>query len=112
MRNVSINTTAPAGRGVTDYIIGGKKLINVLCGECPNVMCCDSTGDGGRETNLCGTAVYVSMHPWYKYILHFLVQCLYTSAFVLVAYTNYKYIESVLCVHVVDMHDVFHIRNF
>jgi hypothetical protein len=29
-----------------------------------------------------------------------------------VAYINYKYIESVVCVHVVDVHDVFYIRNF
>jgi hypothetical protein len=38
-----------AGRGVTDYNIAGEKLINVFCGERPNVMCCASTGDGGRR---------------------------------------------------------------
>jgi hypothetical protein len=44
--------------------------------------------------------IYLYMHSWQKYVLHFLVQWLYTSAFilVLVAYINYKYIE---CVYVV-----------
>jgi hypothetical protein len=40
-----------AGRGVTDYNIGGKKLINVFCGERPNVMCCASTDDGRRKAS-------------------------------------------------------------
>jgi hypothetical protein len=39
-----------AGRGVTDYNNGSKKLINVFCGERPNVMCCTSTSDDGRKT--------------------------------------------------------------
>jgi hypothetical protein len=39
-----------AGRGVTDYNIGGKKLINVFCGECPSMMCCASVDDGGSKT--------------------------------------------------------------
>jgi hypothetical protein len=34
-----------AGRGVTDYNIGGKKLINVFCGECPNMKCCASADE-------------------------------------------------------------------
>jgi hypothetical protein len=38
------------GRGVTDYNIGAKKLINVFCGERPNVMCCASADNGGRKT--------------------------------------------------------------
>jgi hypothetical protein len=38
-----------AGSGVTDYNIGGKKLINMFCGECQNVMCCASIIDGGRK---------------------------------------------------------------
>jgi hypothetical protein len=39
-----------ADRGVTDYSIGGKKLINMFCDESPNMMCLYSTGDGGRKT--------------------------------------------------------------
>jgi hypothetical protein len=51
------------------------------------------------------------MHPCYKHILNVLVQWRHTSAFILVTYINYKYIESVLCVlcvlcvHVVHVHD-------
>jgi len=38
-----------SGRGVTYYNIGGKKLINLFCGERPDVMCCASTDDGRRK---------------------------------------------------------------
>jgi hypothetical protein len=38
-----------AGRDVTYYNTGGKKLISVLSGERPGVMCCASTDDGGRK---------------------------------------------------------------
>jgi hypothetical protein len=41
-----------AGRGVTYYNIGGKKLINVFCGERPDVMCCASADDEARKTSL------------------------------------------------------------
>jgi hypothetical protein len=34
--------------GVTDYNIGGKKLL-VFCGERPNVICCASADDAGRK---------------------------------------------------------------
>jgi hypothetical protein len=40
-----------AGRGVTDYNIGGKKLITVFCGERANVMCCASVNDGRWKTD-------------------------------------------------------------
>jgi hypothetical protein len=40
------------------------------------------------------------------------VQWLHTSAFILVAYIYHKDTESVLCVHVVDVHDAFYIKNF
>jgi hypothetical protein len=43
--------------------------------------------------------------------VHFTLSCrlqwAHTYAVILVAYIDYKYIESVLCVHVVDEHDVF-----
>jgi hypothetical protein len=39
-----------AGRGVTYYNAGGKKLINVFCAERLDVMCCASADDGGRKT--------------------------------------------------------------
>jgi hypothetical protein len=39
-----------AGRGVTYYNIGGKKLINVFCGERLNMMCCATADDGGKKT--------------------------------------------------------------
>jgi hypothetical protein len=35
-----------ADRGVTYYKTGGKKLINVFCGERPKVMCCARADDG------------------------------------------------------------------
>jgi hypothetical protein len=38
-----------AGRGVTYYNIGGKKLINVFRGKRPDVMCCASADDGRRN---------------------------------------------------------------
>jgi hypothetical protein len=37
-----------AGRGVTDYNTGVKKLINVFCGERPNVMCCTSIDSSNK----------------------------------------------------------------
>jgi hypothetical protein len=32
--------------------IGGKKLINVFCGERPDVMCCARADGGTRKTSL------------------------------------------------------------
>jgi hypothetical protein len=40
---------------------------------------------------------------------HETIQWLHTSAFILVAYIYLKHTESVLCVHVVVVHDVFFI---
>jgi hypothetical protein len=37
------------GRGVTDFNIGGKKLMNVFCGERPNVICYANADDRGMN---------------------------------------------------------------
>jgi hypothetical protein len=59
-----------ADRGVTDYNIGGKKLINMFCGELSNMMCLYSIGDGRRKNSVAESRL--GHYEVFLNILHYL----------------------------------------